>query len=57
MFEVAMEEGVEQLGEDISSVELEVLPDSEMLLRLKVNHTVNHLLWGEKLSKVWKVMK
>ena len=49
-----MEEGVEELGEDISPVELEILLGSETLLRLKVNHTVNHLLWGEK---IWKVMK
>ena len=52
-----MEEGVEKLGEDNSPVELEVLLGSETLLRLKVNHTVSHLLWGEKLLKVWKVMK
>ena len=52
-----MEEGVKELREDISPVELEVLLGSETLLRQKVNHIMNHLLWGEKLSKVWKVMK
>ena len=46
-----MEEEVEELGEDISPVELEVLLGSEVLLRLKVNHTVKHLLWGENCRK------
>lgn len=52
VFEVAMEEGVEELREDISPVELEVLLGSEPLLRLKVDHTANHTLrkWLERLS-------
>jgi hypothetical protein len=44
VFEVAMEEGVEELWEDVSPVELEVLLGSEPLLWLEVYHTANHTL-------------
>jgi hypothetical protein len=53
VFEVAMEERVEELWEDISPVELEVLLGCEPLLWLEVDHTPNHTLpkkW-EKLGK------
>ena len=46
VFEVAMEEGEEELWEDVSTVELEVLLGSETLLRLEVDHAPNHTLWG-----------
>ena len=44
VFKVAMEEGVKELWEDVSPVELEVLLGSESLLWLKVDHTANHTL-------------
>ena len=52
VFEVAMEKGVEELWEDVSPVELEVLLGSETLLWLKVDHTTNHALWKKMVSKI-----
>ena len=39
-----MEEGVEELREDVSSVELKVLLGSETFLWLKLDHVTDHTL-------------